>query len=132
MQCRTQINQRADVLEPSRGICQDIDRLTEQIDRLVSVDGTGERAQPGTARSREVDPVSEREVPLGERTSRLEIALDDESLAEVDAPRSEARVADAKLVPALGRREQVGLGIGVLVLGKPQTVSYTHLRAHET
>ena len=57
---------------------------------------------------------------LGELTGGAELALGDERLAEVDAPGGEAWVADAELVPALGRGEQVGVRIGVTVLGEPQ------------
>ena len=57
---------------------------------------------------------------LGEPPRSGEIAERRERLRVMDAPGGEPRVADAELVPAVGGYEQVGVGVGVAVLGEPQ------------
>ena len=81
MQRGPQIDERADVLELGGGIGKQVDRLLEQVNGLLAVDGAGERAQAGAARPRETDPVGEREMLLGQRTGGARLALGDECLA---------------------------------------------------
>jgi len=104
-QCGAQLDEGADVLELIGGSCEYVYRLLEQHDGLFAVGGGGEHAQARAARAWKFDAFGEREMLFDELAGGVELAAGEEGLAGVDAPGGEAWVADAKLVPTLGRGE---------------------------
>ena len=97
-----------------------VDRAFEQRDPLVAARGAGAGAQACAERAGEAEALSERDVLVGVPTGVADLAEGDERLGGVDAPRGEARVQDAELLPPCSGAAEIGVGVGRPVLREPQ------------
>jgi hypothetical protein len=115
-----EFDERARMFELGRRVGEQLDRVLEQGDRVLASGGARDGAQAGRARGGEPEAVGELEMLCRKSPGGGSVVEGDERLGGVDAPGGEAGVADVELVPAGGGRVQVGVRVGVPVLGEPQ------------